>query len=155
VAWPAVIAGVYVVGVVGLFGRLLFGLVGCRRLVRGGCALDMVHLLSGCSAALGDALRRHRLPILVCPAVRTPVTLGCVRSRILLPGDWSDWSDSKREAALAHELAHAERRDALFATLAALNQCLYWFHPLAWLLPRRLAWLSEQACDDRAIALTG
>jgi beta-lactamase regulating signal transducer with metallopeptidase domain len=155
VAWPAVIAGVYVVGVVGLFGRLLFGLVGCRRLVRGGCAPDMVHLLSGCSAALGAALRRHRLLVLVCPAVRTPVTLGCLRSRILLPGDWSDWSDSKREAALAHELAHVERRDALFAALAALNQCLYWFHPLAWLLPRRLAWLSEQACDDRAIALTG
>jgi hypothetical protein len=92
---------------------------------------------------------------MVCPAVRTPATLGCLRSRILLPGEWSDWSDSKREAALAHELAHVERRDGLFATLAALNQCLYWFHPLAWLLPRRLAWFSEQACDDRAIALTG
>jgi beta-lactamase regulating signal transducer with metallopeptidase domain len=155
VAWPAVIAGVYIVGVVGLFGRLLFGLVGCRRLVRGGCALDMVHVLSGCSDELGAALRRHRLPVLVCSAVRTPLTLGGLRSRILLPGDWSDWSDSKREAALAHELAHVERRDALFAALAARNQCLYWFHPLAWLLPRRLAWLSEQACDDRAIALTG
>ena len=153
--WPAVIAGVYVVGVVALLGRLLFGLVGCRRLVRGGRALDPVHLLSGCSAELGAALRRHRLLVLVCPAVRTPVTVGCLRSRILLPRDWSDWSDSKREAALAHELAHVERRDALFAALAALNQCLYWFHPLAWLLPRRLAWLSEQACDDRAIALTG
>jgi hypothetical protein len=115
----------------------------------------MVHLLSGCSAALGSALRRHRLLVLVCSAVRTPVTLGLLRPRILLPGDWSDWSDSKREAALAHELAHVERRDALFSALAALNQCLYWFHPLAWLLPRRLAWLSEQACDDRAIALTG
>jgi beta-lactamase regulating signal transducer with metallopeptidase domain len=153
--WPAVIAGVYVVGVVALFGRLLFGLVGCRRLVRGGRALDLVHLLSGCSAALGAALRRYRLLVLVCPAVRTPVTVGCLRSRILLPGDWSDWSDSKREAALAHELAHVERRDSLFAALAALNQCLYWFHPLAWLLPRRLAWHSEQACDDRAITLTG
>ena len=155
VGWPAVIAGVYVVGVVALFGRLLFGLVGCRRLVQGGRALEPVHLLSGCSAALGTALRRYRLLVLVCPAVRTPVTVGCLRSRILLPGDWSDWSDSKREAALAHELAHVERRDALFAALAALNQCLYWFHPLAWLLPRRLAWHSEQACDDRAITLTG
>jgi len=155
VGWPAVIAGVYGVGVVALFGRLLFGLVGCRRLVQGGRALEPVHLLSGCSAALGTALRRYRLLVLVCPAVRTPVTVGCLRSRILLPVDWSDWSDSKREAALAHELAHVERRDALFAALAALNQCLYWFHPLAWLLPRRLAWHSEQACDDRAITLTG
>jgi beta-lactamase regulating signal transducer with metallopeptidase domain len=155
VGWPAVIAGVYVVGVVSLFGRLLFGLVGCRRLVRGGRTLEPVHLLSGCSAARGAVLRRHRLLVLVCPAVRTPVTVGCLRSRILLPRDWSDWSDSKREAALAHELAHVERRDALFAALAALNRCLYWFHPLAWLLPRRLARHSEQACDDRAITLTG
>ena len=63
VGWPAVIAGVYVVGVVALFGRLLFGLVGCRRLVRGGRSLEPVHLLSGCSAELGAALRRHRLPV--------------------------------------------------------------------------------------------
>ncbi len=99
VGWPAVIAGVYVVGLVALLGRLLFGLVGCRRLVQGGRALEPVHLLSGCSAALGTALRRYRLLVMVCPAVRTPVTVGCLRSRILLPGDWSDWSDSKREAA--------------------------------------------------------
>ena len=48
-----------------------------------------------------------------------------------------------------------ERRDSLFVALAALNQCFYWFHPLAWLVPKRLAALSERACDDRAIALTG
>ena len=56
---------------------------------------------------------------------------------------------------LAHELAHVERRNALFVALGAVNQCLYWFHPLAWLVPKRLALLSERACDDRAIALTG
>ena len=88
VGWAAVIAGVYVIGVVALLGRLLFGLVGGRRLVRGGRALEPVHLLSGCSAALGAALRRHRLLVLVCPAVRTPVTVGCLRPRILLPRDW-------------------------------------------------------------------
>ena len=51
--------------------------------------------------------------------------------------------------------AHVERRDTLFAVLGAVNLCLYWFHPLAWLVPKRLAALSEHACDDRAIGLTG
>ena len=74
---------------------------------------------------------------------------------ILLPEGFASWSPSKREAVLAHELAHVERRDALFVALGAINQCLYWFHPLAWLVPKRLAALAERACDERAVALTG
>ena len=55
---------------------------------------------------------------------------------------------------LAHELV-PRARDTLTTLAGAVNQCLYWFHPLAWILPRTLSALSERACDDRAIGLTG
>src|SRR4029077_16816783 len=47
---------------------------------------------------------------------------------------------------------NAQRRDPLFRWLAALNRCIFWFHPLAWWLERKLAMLAEQACDVAAIA---
>ena len=41
------------------------------------------------------------------------------------------------------------------AFLAELSASLYWFHPCAWWLVRRLAILAEAACDDVAIDSTG
>ncbi len=95
------------------------------------------------------------MPILACPLIRIPLTLGAVRPQILLPPDWADWSADKLQAVLAHERTHAERGDCAMALLAEVNRCVYWFHPLAWWLRRRLAALAEAACDDAAIGSTG
>ena len=65
------------------------------------------------------------------------------------------WDPAKRNAALAHESRSVEQRTPLLTLIAALNLCVYWFHPLAWLLRFRLASLAEHACDDLAIAWTG
>jgi hypothetical protein len=55
---------------------------------------------------------------------------------------------------LAHELAHVRRRDPLVAMLARLNRCLFWFHPLAWWLEKRLALTAEHAADDAALRVS-
>lgn len=51
-----------------------------------------------------------------------------------------------------HELAHLRRRDHLSAMLAELLVCLLPWHPMVWWARRRLALLSEQACDDWVVA---
>ncbi len=99
--------------------------------------------------------QQHHVPIAECPVIRVPLTLGVVRPQILLPPDWIDWSTEKLHAVLAHERTHAERGDCAMAFLAEVNRCLYWFHPLAWWLRRRLASLAEAACDDAAIGSIG
>ena len=43
------------------------------------------------------------------------------------------------QSVLNHEQAHLRRRDNLITVLGEANRCLYWFHPLAWLLRRELA----------------
>jgi beta-lactamase regulating signal transducer with metallopeptidase domain len=59
------------------------------------------------------------------------------------------------DAVLAHEGAHLRRRDPPVGAIARVNRCLFWFHPLAWMLERRLALLAEQACDEFCVAALG
>ncbi len=40
-------------------------------------------------------------------------------------------------------------------TLAELNRAIYWFHPLAWFLRRRLSELAELNCDDAVLEADG
>jgi hypothetical protein len=84
--------------------------------------------------------------------VRVPVTIGLTRMRILLPGEWREWPAEKLRVVLAHESAHARRHDPAIGLVAAVNKCIFWFHPLAWWLERRLAVLAEHAADDAGLA---
>ena len=84
-----------------------------------------------------------------------PVTVGWFQPTVLFPMDWRSWSEEKLEAITTHELTHVARRDFLVALCAELNNCLYWFHPVAWWLRKQLSDLAETACDDAAIGKTG
>ncbi|WP_321475406.1 M56 family metallopeptidase [uncultured Paludibaculum sp.] len=84
-----------------------------------------------------------------------PFTAGWQDPVIVLPASWRAWDEYKLRAVLAHEMAHVRRGDWLIALLAALNSGLFWFHPLAWWLERKLAGLAEEACDAAAIADSG
>ena len=69
----------------------------------------------------------------------------------MLPAGWRGWDRARLRAALAHELAHIARRDGWIMAAALLNTAVYWFHPVAWLIRRRLRTLAEMACDDQAV----
>ncbi len=87
--------------------------------------------------------------------ISIPVTVGYFPPRILLPPESRTWSNEKLDTVLAHEREHVRRRDGLVAALAHVNRCIFWFHPVAWMLERRLALLAEQACDDACVATLG
>jgi beta-lactamase regulating signal transducer with metallopeptidase domain len=81
--------------------------------------------------------------------IAVPLNIG---RRVLLPTDWPTWDAAKLDAVLTHERTHIARADWPIATMAALNRCVFWFHPLAWWLDWRLRTLAEQACDDASLA---
>jgi uncharacterized protein (TIGR03435 family) len=87
--------------------------------------------------------------------IAVPFTVDWVRPRILLPANWREWEQGKLTAVLAHEGAHVRRRDNLVAALSGLNRCVFWFHPLAWILQRQLSFLAEKACDECCVAELG
>ena len=113
-----------------LLVRLVVGTVRVRRVVR----------LS--------VLRAGRLTNTGCAS---PLTVGWLHPVVILPQGWEEWSRSKLDAVLVHEQEHARRRDPLVQWVALLNRALFWFHPLAWWLERRLAALAEQVCDDAVL----
>ncbi len=90
--------------------------------------------------------RAHRLA-----SASAPVTVGFFKPRIILPESSSEWPRSRLEAVLAHERAHARRRDPLFQWLALFNRAVFWFHPLAWWIERNLGALAEAACDEAVL----
>ena len=99
--------------------------------------------------------RRGRIRLLESNSVHVPATVGVIRPVVLLPAGWREWDESKVQSVLAHELAHVRRADWLVITLAELNRALYWFHPVAWILRRRLSELAELNCDDAVLEAAG
>lgn len=95
--------------------------------------------------------RRVRAGVRESADVLTPVAVGVLRPAVILPAGWRGWNAKTRRAVLAHEFAHLRRHDPLVSALARLVQCLFWFHPLAWWVSRKVADLSELACDAAAL----
>ena len=105
------------------------------------------HLAARCSAERGEVSESV--------LVSTPVAIGVWTPRILVPASWRSWPAGLQNAVLVHERAHIRRRDMLVNLLAHANRCVYWFHPLAWWLERRIATTAEQACDDEVLRANG
>jgi TonB family protein len=148
--WRSYLAIAYLAGVAIFVVRLMLGLFLGWRLLRD-------------ARSIGPELRKRfdlgrdacvDLEIEESNRVRVPVTAGLKRMRVILPADWREWPAEKMGAVLAHESAHVRRLDPLVALLAATNKCVFWFHPLAWWLERRLAVLAEHAADDAGLAVS-
>jgi TonB family protein len=146
--WPLFVMAVYFAGVAFFGARLLGGVLLTRRALR-------------TTRAIPEELWEHYeliayanvdLNLEESDYVRVPLTTGSKLLRVIFPADWREWPQAKVRAVLAHELAHARRRDPLIGLVAALNKCLFWFHPVAWWLERRLPVLAEHAADDAALA---
>ena len=111
-----------------------------------------VYLLGAGALLLRLAFGVARAAKLTAAECVAPVTVGLFRPRVILPENCSDWPPTKLEAVLAHEGAHARRRDPLVQFAALANRALFWFHPLAWWLERQLSALAEEACDAEVLA---
>lgn len=129
--WRGWLIAVYFAGVALLLARLVLGAVRVNLLVRD------AELVNG---------------VLTSARIATPFTFGMLAPKILLPLGWERWSAPRLAAVLDHERAHMRRRDPLVQWLALLNRAVFWFHPLAWWLERRLAALAEEACDGAVLA---
>jgi TonB family protein len=130
--WQDAALAVYLAVAAVLLGRLAFGYLFTRRLVRAAVPIvgyDDLYSSSWISA---------------------PLTIG---RKVLLPGNWASWDRTKLDAVLAHERTHVRRGDWAIALMAGIVRSVFWFHPLSWWLERRLAFLAEEACDDSALLL--
>jgi ABC-type amino acid transport substrate-binding protein len=146
--WPTAGIILYCAGVLFFLFRACWGLRTMSGIVRG-CKPSTF------DAVIRPGLRTGKTPVYESEMVVAPLTIGIISPRIILPASWRKWNSGKLSAVLAHEFAHLHRRDTLIATIAHLNRCIFWFHPLAWWLERKLAATAELACDDDAMRVVG
>lgn len=96
----------------------------------------------------GAALAVPPVPVLLSPEVDTPMVIGGLRPRVLLPMDALEWDATRRSSVLLHEFAHVAQRDGWALGLAGVVCALRWFDPLAWRVARELRDECEAAADD-------
>jgi len=110
-----------------------------------------VYLLGASTLLIRLGVGTFRATRLTGASCAAPVTVGLLSPRIVLPDAAESWTPDQLEAVLIHERAHVSRHDPLVQWLALLNRAVFWFHPLAWWLERRLTALAEEACDDTVL----
>jgi beta-lactamase class D len=129
--WREIAFGLYLAVALALLARIAIGIQRIRRLLRGAI---------------------EQRGYLIHPACAVPVVAGWYRPRIVLPVDSREWPADRLAMVLAHEQAHARRRDSIVRLLSLINRAAFWFHPVAWWLHREIAALAEEACDAAAAA---
>ena len=136
--WLQAATVVYALAAFALIARFATGLVGMARIRRNARVLHEPW-------AQSDDVR-------VSAKLHSPATFG---STILLPEEFSEWSEQKRAAVMSHERSHVQRRDCYVLWIARLHTCLFWINPLAWWAQSRLAALAEITSDDAVVAELG
>ncbi len=145
--WPGVLACLWILG--GAAALALQGL-GIRR---------FYHQLKKRTEVLDDAVLEgfvtlcqragisRKIRLTVSENICSPVALG--RSEVVLPQQALDkLTPEQVTAVLAHELAHLERRDWLWAGLATAIESVLFFQPLNALARRGIQDSAEYLCDD-------
>lgn len=109
----------------------------------------------GWVVALAEAKRvagvSRRVRMVTTHEARLPVTWGTLRPVVVVPTGALGWSAERRRIVLLHELMHVASYDWAFTLLARAACALFWFHPAAWWIAKRLREDGELACDDRVI----
>jgi beta-lactamase regulating signal transducer with metallopeptidase domain/Flp pilus assembly protein TadD len=141
----------WAIGVAFVLSRLFAGLLRMRWIVRHGERVtdpNVLRLLEDCGDSLGLRVR----PLLVSTEkVGVPVVWGWLRPALIVPRQFTSWSNDRMRAVMIHELGHLKRHDWPVLLLGRVVASLYWFHPLVWCLERCAKRECERACDDLVV----
>jgi beta-lactamase regulating signal transducer with metallopeptidase domain len=143
---------VYLTGAAMLALRLLASLLAVSRLRRRSQAVTADDWLEQLAAWRKRCGLRRAVELRHGGEVTVPIVIGVRRPAIIVPSDLLESaSGAKRDAILAHELAHIVRGDCGWQLLERVIGALLWFHPLFWFAGRRIGLLRERICDGFAV----
>jgi beta-lactamase regulating signal transducer with metallopeptidase domain len=146
------IDAVWLIGVIALSIRSLGGWWLIQRL-RATATIEPPAAIQAAFQRISSALGLRRPVLLrVTNAIAGPVTVGALRSLVLLPlSAATSLSPDELEVVLAHELAHVRRADFFWNLLQTLAETLFFFHPAVWWIGARIRHERELCCDDLAL----
>jgi beta-lactamase regulating signal transducer with metallopeptidase domain len=149
--WATWITAVWLLGGVLAMAWIGFGKIGL-------ILIERKSLLLGDDDRTGlmDGLRRHlnlrrSVQLYSNPALTVAINRGLLRPRIILPSGAASWKPERLRVVFLHELAHIKRLDGLVDLILNAALVVFWYHPLVWLVARRLRAERERACDDAVL----
>ena len=83
--------------------------------------------------------------------IATPLTYGLLHPVILLPANLQWENEQDLYCILEHERLHIKYFDICTKYFMCLALCIYWFHPLVWLMYILLGRDMEAACDEEVL----
>ncbi|MGN6710387.1 M56 family metallopeptidase [Anaerocolumna jejuensis] len=98
---------------------------------------------------------RRPVRILTFDRIISPVTVGVLKPKIILPKNMEMDRGKRLEYVLCHEMVHIRRLDIVWKLLSMVMVCIYWFNPLIWLMYKQFNQDIETACDEKVIKLFG
>lgn len=90
--------------------------------------------------------RKKPIPLLLSPAVSSPLTVGLYSMVALLPQ--RDFTLEQYRLIFRHELLHIQRSDVDTKCFCMLCRAICWFNPLVWAATRRASDDLELSCDE-------
>jgi beta-lactamase regulating signal transducer with metallopeptidase domain len=155
VDWQQIGIGLWTLGLMFVFGRVL---IGCRKVLKlkSAAQIPLPVLVTEAVLELKSRLGVRSFPdVRVSADVGTPLAIGIGRPTILLPQEIAESAtQADLFAILAHEFAHLDQKHfvSAFAELAAL--AAYWPHPLIYPVRLELARAREEVSDNFVLQLT-
>lgn len=89
--------------------------------------------------------------VYVCKKVESPVMVGFVRPRLLLPKAMLSLPPADTAFILRHEMIHLKRNDLWYKLLVMLSTAAHWFNPAMHLMFREASADLEISCDARVV----
>ncbi|MCM1127369.1 MAG: M56 family metallopeptidase [Lachnospiraceae bacterium] len=104
-----------------------------------------------------DSWQKHfmgkiRLASCQSALVSSPMIVGILAPKLILPEGKKNWSEEELEFVTAHELCHYRNRDLWLKLLMTAACCVNWFNPLVFLLRKQFYYDLELACDGKALS---
>lgn len=146
------LVALWIAGAAAVVARLAVGVVRVRRQSRAATPLLDVEWLAERDAAARRLSLSREVALKESADVPVAITSGWRRPFLLVGRIARHWAVERRRIVLLHELAHVKRSDWPALLLAEVAAAVYWFHPLAIWLVRRVRSEAEQACDELVIA---
>ena len=95
---------------------------------------------------------RRPVRLLEMEDITSPALTIGPRPTVLLPSFLTEKGRAReRRFALLHELTHLKRGDDLILLWYGVLRCLWWFHPVVYLMEKPFRMDMESACDARAV----
>ena len=149
----AVVGAVWIAGACAVLGWKVVGhLRFRRRLLRRARLMEDPEVLALWREEQENAgFPKARFPLLVSPAVSTPLSVGLFSNtiRVVLPERAYTAEDLR--LVLRHELVHISRADGDAKFFLVFCTALCWFNPLMWLAMERSAQDLELSCDETVL----